>query len=213
MKSAVLRRSGWCVLLSVLLAPCFIAIASCSQDRPIDEVTARVLARAYALDNPLATKEMEAFVSANQSFFVANGSAIQAMRLLGGKLTQAGINAFDPQALARASQVGGPPEMVGQVARKLNSGATDIFCMGQELAWLAEVLPYAVQGDWRPYLQTRPICRGLTHIEAITRLEQLRKLADMSGNSDIVRQSLLAVEAAMPLTEQEMFLAAIMYGR
>jgi hypothetical protein len=206
---------------------CFIALGGCSQDpgtepekgvppraapAMCDENTARVLARAYVLNNPGFVEEMLAFVSQNRSFFVANGSAIRGMRSLGVKLTQAALNAYDPQALERAYRTGGPPELAEGVARKINSWSTEIVCMGQELAWLAEVLPAAAEGDWNPYLTTRTLCRNLTHQDAIIRLKQLDQLAKISGNSELIPQFLSLLKQYMPLKEDEVFVMAVMYG-
>ena len=57
----------------------------------------------------------------------------------------------------------------------MNAGSVDLFSMGQELLWLATVLPTAAQQDWRPYYTTGRPWRQQVR-EALPNIRQLGQL-------------------------------------
>ena len=125
--------------------------------------SARLIARAYYLSNPMTEHDgFQQFVTRNRAVLSAGSPAIQCGRVLGAHLAQRGINAYDADAYRRAMGKG-PDELAPDVARSFNSGAVDVFAMGRELVWLAEVLPAAAVGDFGPYVtagtETRAMLR------------------------------------------------------
>lgn len=122
------------------------------------KAAARHLARIYVLTNPLAEGDFRAYLSQNRPYFVENGQAVQLAKELGLALRTAGVSSYDPGAEERAhriaSQTGVSPEFAPEVARNLNRNSLDLWRMGNELLWLAEVLPPATRGDFGPYETT-----------------------------------------------------------
>jgi hypothetical protein len=116
--------------------------------------SARLIARAYFLSNPmLPDDEFRAFVAGNRSALTSSSPAIQCGQVLGAHIALRGIGAYDTDAYRRAMG-SGPAELAPDVARSINSGAVDLFVMGQEIAWLAGVLPAAAEGNFGPYATT-----------------------------------------------------------
>jgi len=193
------------LLLAIFFAtlPIHTAFAACN------EYTAHVVARAFLFNNFLNLDEMSDLLNQNKVLFLPGGSALRCMQSLGIKLTQAGLNAYDPKALERAYRTGGPPEMAEQVARKINSGSANLNAMGQEFLWLAEVLPAAVQGNAQPYLSTKPLSRPMTHQQAYN---VLMPMIIQTLGPQFKPLYLAEFEKQMPLPENQIALMAIMYG-
>lgn len=111
------------------------------------EETARHLSRIYALTNPLNEGDVRAYLSDNHSSCGENGEVVQLAKELGTALRAAGVASYDPGAEERAHRIaadtGAPSELAPEVARSLNSGSLELWQLGNELLWLAEVLPPA----------------------------------------------------------------------
>ena len=121
--------------------------------RTCPDRAARVLARAYVRSNPTFQGDIVAHIAQNRLYFVEDGAAIRCAEALGKRLVYTGVKAYDPTAYERAMGVG-PAEHAGAVADSINSRPADLVAMGQELLWLAKVLPSAARGDWGPYETT-----------------------------------------------------------
>jgi len=114
------------------------------------------------LANPVLGRENEIIplVQSNRVYFSPGGDAIRCMHRLGAALTHTGLSQFQQnQGNSPTEQFAGsmPPgleHLPGEVSDSLNRYSSDIFTMGQELNWLAEVLPSVAQGNYTPYNST-----------------------------------------------------------
>ena len=124
-----------------------------------DEMSSRLVARTYVLTMPLLGRdnEMIPLMQSNRGYFTQGGGAIQCMQRLGTALIQGGLaRSGDFSGSSATERFGGSmPEglghLPGEVDASMGSYGSDMFTMGQELLWLARVLPAAAQGDYTPY--------------------------------------------------------------
>lgn len=124
-----------------------------------DETSSRLVARSYVLTMPLLGRdnEMVPLMQSNRSYFAPGGPAIQCMQSLGTALIRGGLNMSGEYSGSSATErFGGsmPPGLAhlpGEVDRSMGGYGSDILTMGQELLWLAQVLPSAAQGNYTPY--------------------------------------------------------------
>jgi hypothetical protein len=127
-----------------------------------DENSSRLVARTFMLANPVLGRENEIIplVQSNRVYFNAGGEAIQCMQKLGVALTNAGLSQIQQnQGNSPSEQFAGVmpqglEHLPGEVSDSVNRYSSDIFTMGQELHWLAEVLPSVVLGNYNPYNST-----------------------------------------------------------
>jgi hypothetical protein len=127
-----------------------------------DENSSRLVARTFMLANPALGRENEiiSLVQSNRVYFSRGGASIRCMQRLGVALTNVGLSQFQQNQGNSATDqfAGSMPEglehLPGEVSDSLNRYSSDIFTMGQELNWLAEVLPSVVQGNYVPYNAT-----------------------------------------------------------
>jgi hypothetical protein len=123
------------------------------------DTSARFAARAYVLSIPLMGQEKEliALMERNANEFAVGGGTIRCMNVLGNALIAGALGQFGQFRSYSAQERFGnmmPAELAhlpGQVDDSLQSYGSDAFAMGQELVWLARVLPPAAQGDYGPY--------------------------------------------------------------
>jgi hypothetical protein len=167
---------------------------------------ARLLARAYLLSNPFnPVDELVAFVRQNRSAFQRGSGPISCGAALGPHLVRAGIGAYDPAAYERAMGAG-PAEHAPEVARSINSGAVELFSMGQELSWLVEVLPAAADENWQPLLTTGTETRRMSR-QAMAMLQGLPDLAESLGFAREILQQFA------PIAEEQILMLARMMPR
>lgn len=126
--------------------------------------SARLLGRAFRLANPMNDpRELEVFLRQNRSAFRENGSAVRCAKALGNAMVRQGVNAFSEMsyndAYGGALQMGANGDQARKIANSMTSGAVDVYMMGEELIWLAKVLPAAEQGNWQPFNTTGTIQR------------------------------------------------------
>ena len=140
-------------LLFTISSLCLFTSSPANAGHLCTEQSARAIARAYMLSSPFSSGNILGYITQNREHFVQGGNAIRCARALGSQLVTAGINAYDPKAYEKAMGVG-PAEFAPKVAESINSGATDLMLMGQELHWLAQVLPPAIRGNYVPYNTT-----------------------------------------------------------
>src|SRR2546426_287621 len=130
-----LRLLAALALVPSLRVPPLLSQRPCAQD------AARAPAPASAPPTPTVSEMPHAppietiadFVQTNPAVFRAGGPAVRCATALGARLTLAAATAYDPGAYERAMGVG-PAELAPDVAQSINSGAVDLFSMGQELA-------------------------------------------------------------------------------
>ena len=182
---------------------------------PCDEASARLVARAYVLSNPLAGNgdALIQLMAENRAAFSEGGKAILCMQALGTGLTL--------RALVAQSQGGGysaterfggaMPQglehLPGQVDASMQSYNADVFTMGQELLWLSRVLPPAAKGDYQPYLSTAtPVRQAVLQVLPVYQL-----LCGMDPGSCQVMQELFRQMASS--LEQQIYTLARQLGQ
>ena len=114
--------------------------------------------------------EFEAFIRTNAGLLQADGPTIQCARRLGNTLVSKGIGSYSLPDYDRAYESvladGGTIEMASDVARSMQSGALDAVMTGQELLWLADVIPSAALGDWSKFTSTGTEARNQVRMVA-----------------------------------------------
>ncbi len=124
-----------------------VLLAYAANSYACDENSAKLVAKTYALANPMMGRENEivSLIQANRAYFNINGGAIRCMQRLGTVLANNGLSQFGQDNRHRAAEkfAGDMPPglegLPGEVDRSMNSYAYDLFAMGQELRWLAGV--------------------------------------------------------------------------
>ncbi len=120
---------------------------------------ARLLGRAYLLSNPMnPNRELEKLLQEHGSAFSVDGDAIRCANALGSALIRQGVNALPginySNIRARAEKIDIDQKKIYNIARNMENGLPDVYLLGQEIRWLAEVLPAAQSGDWQPFNST-----------------------------------------------------------
>jgi hypothetical protein len=126
--------------------------------------TARAIGNLYLLSMPLMDHEdLVTFVQQNKSSLTEGSNIIQCMQKAGSRLTGAGINAYNPadynKVHGRVLEMGGTADMAQDIASSMERPAMQALAMGQELLWLAKVIPEAANGNWDPYNNTGTLLR------------------------------------------------------
>jgi hypothetical protein len=179
-----------------------------------DEVSARLVAKSYVLTMPLLGRdnEMIPLMQSNRGYFAQGGGAIRCMQSLGTALVQGGLGRSrelsGPSATERfgGSMPEGLSHLPGEVDRSMRNYGSDMVTMGQELIWLANVLPAAAQGDYIPYNTTGTETRRM--ISQIQPIYQMLCQMDMS-----VCQMMLGMFREMaPQIEQQIYVFARQLG-
>ena len=193
-----------CKLLIVFVL--FLFAIQCGGTGPSKEETARVLAHTYVLATPISSPEaLFDYVQENREYFVKNGPAIRLARALGNRLIREGVGAYDPNAFERAMGVG-PAEFAPDVARSLNEGAYQALAMGQELCWLADVLPAVAVGDYGPYQTTGTLARQAVR-QSLPYIYGMMEMLD----PEIAQLYEETMNLYMPLAEDYIFMLAMMF--
>jgi len=171
---------------------------------------ARLVARAYTLSNPFNDpNEFATFVASNRAAFQTSGAAVTCAAALGTRLAQAGMAAYDPNAYERAMGAG-PAELAPNVAQSINSGALDMFAMGQELSWLATIFPEVARGSLRSFLSSGTD----TRVQLRNAMEMMNQLASM--NRDFAQNLGFARAIAgfySPMADEQILMLARMMPR
>ena len=170
-----MRRSM--VLLSMALLFVGGGKSSGQPSHTCDEATARTIGRLYYLTNPINEQtnpqSIEAFVRSNAQLLSRGSNLINCIRHVGNRLVMHGLLSFSQQdandAYGSAIGMGATMEQAGKVRDSVNQGSIETMAMGQELLWLAEVIPDAAAGNWISYgtrgtelrLQIRQVWRML----------------------------------------------------
>jgi hypothetical protein len=209
-KEDAMKRVGSMLFLfgALLFTGCGKKVVSC------DEETSRLVAKAYFLSAPLIGRENELIplIQSNPDDFNEGGRAIRCMQSLGTALTQGGLEQSKQLSGPSATeQLGhlmpiGLEHLPGQVDASLRSYGSDMFNMGNELVWLSQVLPPAVQGNYTPYNTTGTSSRRM----AAQALQNYRMLCQMNpGACRMMQAMFLEME---PMLEQEIYSYALQLG-
>ena len=171
-----------------------------------DVKTALMLGRAYYLANPLSepTKLAE-YIRQNKAYFMKDGTAIRCAQELGSRLVAYAFSAFSQEDYTKGYEsvlrLGATAEEARYVANSLNDNELDARMMGEELLWLAEVLPCAAEGDWGPFQTTGTIVRN--HIRAIKPYLDTDPSARQTPDSRIAQFG--------PISEEQIVMLSIMF--
>ena len=117
------------------------------------------MGRLYYLSNPMGDgNDLVAFVNQYGTRLASGGDLIKCAEELGKRLIVQSLNAFSladyHDAYGSVLAMGGTRDQARGVASDIQGGAVDMFMMGKELLWLAEVIPQAAMGDWSLYSNT-----------------------------------------------------------
>jgi hypothetical protein len=176
---------------------------------------AELTARAYVLSMPLLGRENELIplMEENSAQFAPEGGVIRCMQALGGSLVRGGLalsrefsgsSAQDRFGSSMPSELAGLP---GQVDRSLSSYGSDQYSMGQELLWLARVLPEAARGNPAPFNAGDTTMRqAMAEV-----LPQYRMLCQMDASMCQLMVARLS-EEVMPAIERQIYALARQLG-
>ncbi len=182
---------------------------------PCDETTARNVGALYWTLNPIKEQtepqELMTFVRNNSKLLAADQPMVQCMRFVGTRLMQQGLAAYSPADRDRAYEsalgMGADMEQAGKVADSINSGAVEAFIMGQELVWLADVVPAAALGDWGPFVSTGTVSR-LTFRQQWPLVQQMLVMDPSLGR--LVEQTIYQIQ---PWVEYQVAVLAYWVGK
>jgi len=146
-------------LKSVILGLFIFTTVHCNSQNYCNTNSIKLLGSLYYITNALNVhrnpQEVEQFIYSNRHLLTQNSQAINFARDLGNYLTNYGINAYNQKdyndAYSSAVSMGANSDMAYDVASSFNSQAVDAYMFGQELLWLAQVIPQAAQGNWTPF--------------------------------------------------------------
>jgi len=145
----------------LLLTQLIFLATNCTGTRcPCTEQSIDLISQAYSFSLPLFgdDQKMTALIYDNVEQFAEGGDAIQCLNKLADAYLQNAFQSYSSEdydyAYGRVLEMGGTGEMAQQAATNLSSGAVDSYAMGQELKWLAEVLPSAAAGNWNQFNST-----------------------------------------------------------
>jgi hypothetical protein len=117
-------------------------------------------AEAFILSNPVITSvnELQKFVEMHKDELRNDSPLINCASLVGRKLLDKGASMYSRDDQTRVYNnmisIGTPAHEATRIANEFNAGAYDAMMIGEELIWLAEVLPQAAEGNWTPYQTT-----------------------------------------------------------
>jgi hypothetical protein len=134
--------------------------------------TAALIGRVYYLANPISEQtnpqDLVDFIQANGHLLARGSSFAICSDLAGRRLVTRGILTYSPQDADRAYEsslgMGATMDQANQVRTSINQGSVDAVAIGQELVWLAAVIPEAAAGNWGPYNSTGPMARQQTRV-------------------------------------------------
>jgi hypothetical protein len=188
--------------LSIVLISC-----SCGSDA-VDQTTAKNLGRLYYAVNPLNEVQnpnaVMKFINDHKSLLQDDSPTISCARKLGNRLIQSGLNAFSNSDYDRAYgsvlDMGGNMSHARDVANSLQQGAVDAFMIGQELLWIANVVPKAANGDWTDFNNTGTQSRMT--------MRQVWPIYKTMGMSSMLNQYMPLFQ---PMIEEQVTFLALMY--
>lgn len=112
------------------------------------------LGNAHIRANPMYAMffgELESYVDQNRAHFVTDGDAIRCARVLSQALVTGGHRAYDPNWERSQSALRSGMASVGMSPGSYEaSPSAQLYAMGQQISWLARVLPSAAAGNYGP---------------------------------------------------------------
>lgn len=95
-------------------------------------------------------QDFRALVVANKDVLTANAVTIICMNRLGKQLIEKGVSVYDSHAYEKVMGINSI-QSASDVARSINSGALHFNYIGEQLQWLASVLPSASTGNFKSF--------------------------------------------------------------
>lgn len=151
---------------NLLLLASIVLLPSCGNwGNPCSQDVALVLARAYILAQPMLVSDdiylnngepLRQWVAQRPDVFAGDGPVTRCAARVGPRIAGEGLGLYDPDAYEKVMD-SSPAEVAQfshEVADRMNDSATNLHELGQELTWLATVLPSVAQGDLEPFLTT-----------------------------------------------------------
>lgn len=179
-----------------------------------DEMSSRLVARSYVLAMPLQGRDNELIplMQSNPGYFTQGGGAIRCMQRLGTALLEGALassrqfSGSSAQERFGSSMPEGLANLPGQIDTNMRSYGSDMFTMGNELLWLAKVLPAAAQGNFTPYSTTGTDPRQM--------MSQVQPIYQMLCQTDptMCQMALSIVREMAPLIEQQIYALARQLG-
>lgn len=170
--------------------------------------TAVMIGALYVYSSPLKdSEEMQEFVSEYSDFLGANSDVIRCMRNLGNSFIQQGTTQFEftyeDENQVRSSvydMAAGSgldaTNIADNITGSMRSEALQPIIVGQELLWLAEVIPEAADYNWDKYETTGTYFRQ----QALQQAAQYNAILELYGAYDPEMQALM--DAIMPEMNQ-----------
>jgi hypothetical protein len=155
-------RAAVLLTMMVILSACRSSYYSANSQRVCEIEHARTIGRLYYIANPIQEQTdllpLETFVSENREFFSPSGAFTTCAANVAYRMMRQANLTFSPEDADRAYEdslnAGAIPEQARRAADSINAGSVDTRTIGQELLWLARVIPNAAAGDWNPYRKT-----------------------------------------------------------
>lgn len=185
-------------------------VASIAAPRFCDDETAKLVSRAYVLSFPLLGQDsvLQELINANRIAFSEKGAATNCMRVLGSALINQSLaqhkndNPYAAQERFGGLMPEGLESLPGQVDASMRSAGLEFFTMGQELLWLAEVLPIALEGNAGPYNAQGTQWRQTM----LSKAPQLSMLCMMDASA--CQLFAATMNSMAPIAEQQVYLLA-----
>ncbi|MEW8252582.1 MAG: hypothetical protein AB2740_20275 [Candidatus Thiodiazotropha sp.] len=172
---------------------------------PCTQAAAESLAKLYWWSWPI-TMEPDEFIrtaQANSSALTSDSNIVRCAAILGPRLVNLGINAYDPKAYERAMGAG-PAELAPRVADSLNSTSFEYYRIGNEIAWLARVLPLFATGRTEPYAEST---LRMQQWQMLQQYRQIEQLTGQTGYLELMRKMM------DPIIREQIFMLAMMVGQ
>lgn len=193
----------------IIAAFWIISATACAQAQTGCQTGADVLANAYVRSNPMYALyfgNLESYIAENRMHFAENGDAIRCARAMSAALFRGSIRSYDPTALRRQQELNSQLGSMGISPGPAQASPSAMFYeMGQQMAWLAKVLPAASRGNYQP-LRTPVTDTQRMKAFATQMLQSL--LQDPSVRQTFVQMEPLFREAAQMEYKQLMAIAA-----
>lgn len=139
---------------AIVIASGIVLAAACAQAQNGCQTGADAMANAYVRSNgiyALYFGDLESYVAENRAHFAENGDAIRCAWAMSAALLRGAVQSYDPNALRRQQELNAQLGAMGISPGAAQPNASMMFYeMGQQIAWLADVLPAASRGNYGP---------------------------------------------------------------
>lgn len=176
-------------------------------------IQARNMGQLLLQSNPLVEADGQRWnnyvqwINNNAHLMTQDSPTMVCARKLGNALTSSGLRNFNQadydDSYGRVLELGGNIDHARDVADSMMSGSVDAYMTGQELLWLARVIPSAAAGNWEPFYTTGTQSR-LQFRQVIPIIQQAGLGYDLGQLAPFVGQF-------GPMVEEQMVMAACLF--